>query len=599
MKLPDSFRRRHHGTSAFLPPVARAQTLARSQVVRRSWPVVLDLFVALVGIACFYGVVQIGRLWLGQPQPEVVISLAPSALPRYAFYSIVRMGLAYLLSLFFAIAYGYTAAYSRRLEALMLATLDILQSIPVLSFLPGVMLAMVALFPSRQLGLELGTVVLIFTGQVWNMAFSFYSSLKSLPRELMEASSVYGYSRFQRLLQLELPFAAIGLIWNSIMSVAGGWFALIVCEMFVLGSRDFRVPGLGSYLQTAASADNKTALLWGLAIIVLIVVATDQLIWRPVVAWSDRFKFEQVESSKRVRSPLLYALQESSALRAIGNHTVTPLTERLYRHFARRRAAPVKLAAVQEKPASRVFRGLAYGAVGAGVLYSAFRAFLMLKTLHGTDLILILEGAGATFLRVMLSLVLASLWTIPVGVAIGSNPRFARIAQPLAQIAASVPAPAFFPVLLLLLIQFGAGMGTGAILLMLLGTQWYILFNVIAGAMAIPTDLKEVARLFHFGTVQRWRTIILPGIFPFLITGLVTASGGAWNASIIAEYFRLKNKTMTTFGLGEQISAATDAGRFAALLLATIVMALMVVTINRLVWRPLFRLAETRYRIGA
>ena len=214
------------------------------------------------------------------------------------------------------------------------------------------------------------------------------------------------------------------------------------------------------------------------------------------------------------------------------------------------------------------------------------------------ELLRIVEGAGVTLLRVAAALLLATLWTVPAGVAIGSHPRIARFAQPIAQIAASVPATALFPVLLLLLLQSGAGMGTAAVLLMLLGTQWYVLFNVIAGAMAIPSDLKEVARVFHFGTLQRWRTIILPGIFPFLLTGLITASGGAWNASIIAEYFRLRNQTLTTFGLGEQISAATDAGRFAALLLATIVMALMVVTINRLVWRPLFRIAESKYRLG-
>ncbi len=580
------------------PDISVGQTLARSQVVQRSWPFFLDIVVACAGLAVFYGIVQIGKLWLGHPQPEVVISLAPRALPLYAFYSVVRISLAYLLSLIFAVGYGYLAANSPRLEALMLATLDILQSIPVLSFLPGVMLAMVALFPSRQLGLELGTIILIFTGQVWNMAFSFYSSMKSLPRELGEACGIFGFSRWQRFLQLELPFAAIGLIWNSIMSVAGGWFALIVCEMFVLGSRDFRVPGLGSYLQTAASAGNKPAQVWGLLTIILIVVATDQLIWRPVIAWSNRFKFEQVESTKRVRSPLLYALQESTALRALNRHTFAPLSERLYHHFARPKTVLPEYEAVTRRPPSRLALGL-FSTLGlAAVLYSAAHALMLLRTLHRADLLHVFAGAGATFLRVMLSLALSCLWAIPAGVAIGSHPRLARIAQPLAQIAASVPATAFFPVLLILLFRAGAGMGTGAILLMLLGTQWYILFNVIAGAIAIPTDLKEVGELFHFGAVQRWKTIILPGIFPFLITGLVTASGGAWNASIIAEYFHLQNHTITTFGLGEQISAATDAGRFSVLLLATIVMALMVVTINRLLWRPLFRLAETKYKLS-
>ncbi|WP_047488234.1 ABC transporter permease subunit [Terriglobus sp. TAA 43] len=592
--LPGSFSNLRSRGEMVIP-----RTLARSQAVRRSWPFLLDLIVASIGLAAFYGVVQIARLWLGHAEPQVTLSLSPRALPLYALYSVVRMFLAYLLSLVFAIGYGYVAAYSRRMEALMIAALDILQSIPVLSFLPGVMLAMVALFPSRQLGLELGAIVLIFTGQVWNMAFSFYSSLKSLPRELTEASAIYGYSRWQRLFQLELPFAAIGLIWNSMVSVAGGWFFLMACEMFVLGSRDFRLPGLGSYLQTAASEGNTPAILWGLFTMILIIVATDQLLWRPVIAWSDRFKFEQVESARHVRSPLLAILQQSSFVKRMRHVTLSPVLEKLYRHEAKHRPTHVTMDGADQRSPSALAQVVVGLVIFAAVAYAAIQALHLLHSVDRKEFGLVLGGAGMTLLRVIASLFLATLWTVPVGVAIGSHPRLARIAQPLAQIAASVPATALFPVILLLLLRSGGGMNTAAILLMLLGTQWYVLFNVIAGAMAIPTDLKEVSRLFHFGTVQRWKTIILPGIFPYLLTGLITASGGAWNASIIAEYFRLKGKTMTAFGLGEQISAATDAGNFAVLLLATIVMALMVVTINRLVWRPLFRIAESKYRLGA
>ena len=574
-------------------------TLARSQALQRSWPFVMDLLVACIGLACFYGILQIAALWMAHVGPEVNISLSPRALPRYAFYSVVRIAIAYGLSLVFAIAYGYVAAYSKRLEALMLAALDILQSIPVLSFLPGVMLAMISLFPSRQFGLELGTIVLIFTGQVWNMAFSFYSSVKSIPRELMEASNIYGFSRLQRLWQLELPYAAIGLIWNSIMSVAGAWFFLMVCEMFKLGDRDLRLPGLGSYLQTAASNDNLPAILWGLGTMVGIVVATDQLIWRPVIAWSDRFKFEQVEGKNRVRSPLLFALQNSTVLRNLRAKTIDPASERLFQTFARRHTANLSTQATATRKTPVLVQAIATAtAIGLGG-YLALHALSLLRTIPAHGYLLVLGGAGATLLRVALSLVLASVWTIPVGVAIGSHPKLARIAQPLAQIAASIPATAVFPVLLLLLIRVRGGMEVAGILLMLLGTQWYILFNVIAGATAIPNDFKEVATLFRFGSLQRWKSITLPAIFPFLITGLVTASGGAWNASIIAEYFQLKGRTLTSFGLGEQISAATDQGHSAVLLLATIVMALMVVTINRLLWRPLFRLAESRYKLTA
>jgi NitT/TauT family transport system permease protein len=447
--------------------------------------------------------------------------------------------------------------------------------------------------------------VLIFTGQVWNMAFSFYSSIKSIPRELTEAARIYHFSRLQRLVQLELPYSAIGLVWNSMVSVAGGWFFLMACEMFVLGTRDFRLPGLGSYLQTAAGTGNYAAITWGLLTMVAIIVATDQLIWRPVIAWSDKFKFEQVESGTRVRSPLLHLLQHSRGLRSLRDHTIVPMGEGLYRRLAREPKEPAAQPLAQGTGIRKVrrdttawLRWVVLAVASVAVIYAAWQALTLLRQVHGSQFVEIMKGALATFLRVNVSLVLAAAWTIPAGVAIGFHPRLARIAQPIAQIAASVPATALFPVILLALVRLGGGMGIGSIALMLLGTQWYILFNVIAGAMAIPSDLKEVATLFHFTTIQKWKTVILPGIFPFLITGLVTASGGAWNASIIAEYFRLKNETLQTVGLGAVISAATDSGQFQILLMATIVMALMVVTINRLVWRPLYRLAETRYKLG-
>jgi NitT/TauT family transport system permease protein len=581
------------------------ETLARAQVFKRSWPVVLDLCVAGIGLACFYGVVQIARYWFGHPVPEITISLSPRELPLYAFYSIVRIGLAYLLSLLFAIGYGYIAAYNRRVEALMIAGLDVLQSIPVLSFLPGVMLAMVALFPTRQIGVEMGAILLIFTGQVWNMAFSFYSSLKNIPRELSEAATIYKFSRWQRLFELELPYSAIGMVWNSMVSVAGGWFFLMACEMFVLGTRDFRLPGLGSYLQTAASIGDGTAITWGLLTMITIIVATDQLIWRPIIAWSDKFKFEQVETKSRISSPLLHLLQHSNALKKLSRSTIRPLNEALYRRIAEdqikqaRKTGQLDEAALRRHERRTGFlRGVILVVIFAVVLYAAFHALSLLREVKRSEFGAIMKGALATFLRVNTALLLASAWTIPAGVAIGFHPRLARIAQPVAQIAASVPATALFPVILLALVKMGGGLGVGSIALMMLGTQWYILFNVIAGAMAIPTDLREVAALFRFTTAQRWRTVILPGIFPYLVTGLVTASGGAWNASIIAEYFHLKNQTLQTTGLGATISAATDSGQFEILLLATIVMALMVVTINRLVWRPLYRLAETRYKLS-
>ena len=561
----------------------------------QTWSVLTDLVIFAGGLALFYAVLMLARTWFGPFNPHVEISRSPTALPMYAAYSLLRITVAYVLSLAFTLVYGYIAAYNPRAERIMIPLLDILQSIPVLSFLPGVMLAMVALFPRHQLGIELGAILLIFTGQVWNMAFSFYSSLKSIPREMREAAKIYRFNWYQRFTECELPYAAIGLVWNSMMSVAGGWFFLMACEMFVLGSRDFRLPGLGSYLQTAASEGDMHSILWGVGVMIALIVVLDQIVWRPVIAWAEKFKVEQVESADAPRSWFLDVIQHSHGLIRLRKKTIRPLRERLALHFARQHHA----AADQHKPAGwKVWTGRAIGLmVVLSVLYAVVRATGMLTTLERGEYREIITGAAATFLRVLTALAVGAAWTIPVGVAIGFNPRLARIAQPLAQIAASVPATALFPIVMLALIRIGGGLGLGSIVLLLLGTQWYILFNVIAGAMAIPTDLKEASALFKFTSAQRWKKLILPGIFPYLVTGLVTASGGAWNASIVAEYQNLKDHTYSTVGLGATISRATDAGNFDLLLASTVVMAIIVVTVNRLVWRRMYRLAASRYTL--
>jgi len=564
---------------------------------RRTWSLLTDLPVFAAGFAVFYSVVLLARYWASPFSPQVTISNRPAALPAYALYSLLRIIVAYFLSLIFTLAYGYVAAYNPKAERFMIPLLDILQSIPVLSFLPGVMLAMVSMFPRHQLGIELGAILLIFTGQVWNMTFSFYSSLKSIPTEMQEAARVYRFSAWQRFTQIELPYAALGLIWNSMMSVAGGWFFLMACEMFVLGSRDFRLPGLGSYLQTAASAGDTRAILWGLVAMVGIIVLLDQLVWRPVIAWAQKFKVEQVESAEAPRSPVLMLLRRSNALRLFNQRITRPLGERTALHFARR--SP-RFSGSSAGAKVRMWTMRAIGvAAGIGIVVAVFDAIRLLSGLTRADLRVLGVGAGATFLRVCCALTIAIAWTVPVGVKIGFNPRLARIAQPLAQIAASVPATALFPVVLLALIRIGGGLGTGSIVLLLLGTQWYVLFNVIAGAMAIPTDLKEATQVFRFTQREKWRKLILPGIFPYLVTGLVTAAGGAWNASIVAEYFHLKGQTISTVGLGATISHATDSGNFALLLAATILMATIVVTVNRALWRPMYHLAETRFRLEA
>jgi len=570
--------------------------LARSLVTVTNWPVFIDVGIGACALAAFLAIVHTCMYWFERPVPVVAISTSFSALPVYAFYSIGRMCIAYGFSIVFAVAYGYIAAYNSRLEAWMVALLDILQSIPVLSFLPPLVLAMVALIPGRQLGIEMGVILLIFTGQVWNLAFSFYSSLKTIPREMIEASRVYRYSAWQRFWQLELPYATIGLVWNSIVSVAGGWFALIFCETFTMGNHNFQLPGLGSYIQVATNQGNVRALLGGIGVVVLIVVATDQLIWRPLIAWSDKFKFEQVESTERVTSPILTLLRRSALLSSLPGRIWNRIEEPIYRRLSREARVVRPLDRAEGQKASGWLWMLAVAAAAAAI-WALGEAAFMLRAVTWPDVKELFAGAAATFLRVNAALLISAAWTIPVGVAIGLNARLARIVQPVAQILASVPATAFFPILLIGLVEIGGGLGLGAIVLMLLGTQWYILFNVIAGAMSIPSDLREVAKLYRFTRRQRWTKLILPAIFPYLITGMVTASGGAWNASVMAEYSHVQGRTLETIGLGAQIDAATDAGRFSMLLLATIMISLIVVTMNRLVWRRLYRLAETRFKL--
>src|ERR1700719_4860781 len=362
---------------------------------RRRWSFLIDIAVILFLFAAVFGIYTIGRSWLGPVAPGAHISQSPSALPLYALYSLVRIGVAYGLSLVFALGYGYLAANSRRAEIILIPLLDILQSIPVLSFLPGVMLAMVALFPHRQVGVELGSIILIFTGQVWNIAFSFYSSLKTIPRDLREAAIIYRFSAWQRFLELDLPFSTIGLVWNSMMSVAGGWFFLMACEMFVLGDKDFRLPGLGSYLQTAASNGNTRAMLWGLATMVSVIVLMDQLIWRPVIAWADKFKFEQVESSAAAQNSLLNFIRRESFLIRIYRRILHPVVEWLTLRFAsgaKRAAAKIKAnpAAKPRRWHGWIFLGLA----GIPLVYGASRAVAELAHLDRGDYFELFRSAG-------------------------------------------------------------------------------------------------------------------------------------------------------------------------------------------------------------
>jgi NitT/TauT family transport system permease protein len=521
------------------------------------------------------------------------ISLAPEALPYYAALSVGRMAAAYLLSLLVALLYGRAAAEHRQAEQVLLPLLDVLQSIPILSFLPVVLLSFSAVLPPR-VAAELAAIVLIFTSQAWNLIFAWYQSLKTIPSELREASAIFRFNGWWRFRTMELPFAAISLIWNSMMSWAGGWFFLMAAEIFTVGERDFRLPGLGAYLQEAASRGDITAIAWGLGTLVSVIVILDQLLWRPLLAWASRFKLEMVAGAEAPSSWFYSVLGHSRLIRAS-------------QHVVRRGVTYLDVALLQwfpfaGTPAETTSR-LPWGAYATGLLggtvflYGAYRAGSMLLLVSAPQWRDIAVGVGATLLRVLAALIIALSWTLPVGVAIGTRPHLAARMQPLAQIAASIPATALFPVVVLVVAELPAGLNLAAVLLMLMGTQWYLLFNVIAGATAIPQDLQYTAGLLQLSRWKRWRILILPALFPYLITGAVTASGGAWNASIVAEYADFAGYSRTITGVGALIAQATASGTYPLLLAATLAMIGSVVTINRLVWRRLYRVAEARYRL--
>lgn len=552
-----------------------------------------DALVLLTITALLYLGVQFGLR-----APEVVqgpgITLHPAALPYYALRSVLRMGAAYLLSLTFTLVYGYAAARIRRAEQILLPTLDVLQSVPILSFLPVVLLSFSAVMPER-LAAELASVVLIFTSQVWNMTFSWYQSLTTLPRELREAAEVFRLNWWLRMRKLELPFGAIGLIWNSMMSWAGGWFFLMAAEIFTVGERDYRLPGLGAYLREASHQGNITAILWGLGTLVLVIVLLDQLVWRPLVAWSEKFKLEMIEQETHASS-WFYDILRSSKLAerfsAFGERVgerVDAWTLRVWPFRAERATT----SAGREDVAWRVFFVTALLLVGYGTL----RALHLLWQVPWTQWLDILQGLLMTALRVTLALVIAFGWTVPLGVYIGMNARLAAWLQPLVQIAASIPATALFPVFVLMLLNLPGGLNLAAVLLMLTGTQWYLLFNVIAGTTAIPQELRFTVTLLGMSRWQRWRVLILPALFPYLITGAITASGGAWNASIVAEYVEFGGRTLRVTGLGDLIAYSTAQGDFALLFASTLTMIGAVVLVNRLLWRRLYRIAASRYRM--
>ncbi|MGC8971784.1 MAG: ABC transporter permease [bacterium] len=562
----------------------------RAIPLRRVKISIIDVGIILFLFAFIYGIISTAKDWKEIPTYTLNISLSPRNLPLYAWFSLLRQFLAYILSLLFSISYGYIASHNRTLEPVMIALLDILQSVPVLSFMPGVILGLIAIFPYGRIGIELGSIVLIFTGQVWNMAFSVYGSMSSLPRDFKEASEIFNLTPFQKFLYVELPYSVIGLVWNSMMSVAGGWFFLMACEMFTLGKRDFRLPGLGSYLQLAAIEGNTKAILLGLGTMIALIVLIDQLVWRPLTAWAQKFKVELTTRGPVPTSTILTILQRSTIL--------TTFSEKMNEFIEKITIKSSREEQVERRVKSfPILKFILLGAFLIVVGYASTRLMFLISRVPIYRWGEIIISDLFTLLRVSVAVVLSIAWTLPLGVFIGMNPKISVVMQPIVQILASIPATAVFPIILMWLISLRGGLSIASILLMLLGTQWYILFNVIAGAMSIPADLKEAAEIFQLKGLERWRRLIIPAVLPYLVTGAITATGGAWNASIVSEYVHFRGKTLMVRGLGALISNSADKGDLSLLAASTIMMIITVTLINRFFWRKLYWIAEEYYSL--
>ena len=530
------------------------------------------------------------------PGEQIPLSLDPVHLPMYALRTVLRMVAALIASFAFTFTYATVAAKSRRAESILVPLLDILQSVPILGFLSITVTGFIALFPGNLLGVEMAAIFAIFTSQAWNMAFSFYQSLKTVPKELQEASDLFGLSSWQKFWKLEAPFATPNLIWNTMMSVSGGWFFVVASEAITVGKTAVTLPGIGSYVAQAIQSKNLSAIGFALLTMLIVILVYDQLLFRPLVAWAEKFKFELTESQDAAESWILTLFQRAHVLRNLVKGIInewTKLIERLPK-LPRRTHKFKESSILVIKIQGYTWYGILICGMSAGVWM--LMNFVMSGVDHAEILKVFMLGL-ITLTRVMVLLLLASLLWVPMGVIIGLNHRLATKVQPLAQFLAAFPANLFFPVAVFLLVRYRLSPEIWTAPLMILGTQWYILFNVIAGASAIPTDLREAAKNLGLSGWRLWKHLLLPGIIPSLITGLITASGGTWNASIVAEVVSWGSTTITATGLGSYIAQWTEKGDYPHIVLGIAVMSLYVVFFNRFFWRRLYNMSQTRFRL--
>ncbi|MDR7006022.1 MULTISPECIES: ABC transporter permease [Paraburkholderia] len=558
-------------------------------------------FVAFPLIICIIAMAAIGFHETLAPMSTLktqAISLDPANLPEYAMRTTLRMLAAMVASLIFTLVYGTLAAKSRRAGLVLVPILDILQSVPVLGYISFTVTFFLALFPGRVLGAELAAIFAIFTSQAWNMTFSFYQSLRTVPRDLDEVSRGFHLTSWQRFWKLEVPFSMPGLIWNMMMSMSGGWFFVVASEAITVGNNTITLPGIGAYLAQAIVVKNLHAIGWVILAMTVVILAYDQLLFRPLVAWADKFRMETTSSGDAPESWLLDLIRRTRLIHRL----LVPLGWM----FAKAARVPFRLPALQRprfqipqiQKSSRLGDIVWAALVLIGTVYVVYRVFIYVRTGVSLDEVGHVFMLGLiTLLRVVVLIAIASVIWVPVGVLIGLRPALAEKIQPLAQFLAAFPANLLFPVFVIVIVRFHLNPDIWLSPLIVLGTQWYILFNVIAGATSYPNDYREAAKNFHIRGWQWWRQAMLPGIFPYYVTGAITASGGAWNASIVAEFVQWGDTKVAAHGLGAYIAQSTAAGDYPKIIVGIAVMSLFVTLFNRLLWRPMYAYAEAKLRL--
>ena len=559
-------------------------------------PNVWDAVAILCVFGALVGVTEVARGTFAPITPSAVtVSLDPIYLPEYAVRTTLRMFAALAASLLFTFTYGTAAAKSRRAGLVLIPVLDILQSVPILGFLTFTVVFFMQLFPGKVMGLELAAIFAIFTSQAWNMAFSLFQSLRTVPTDLAEAADSFHLSAWQRFWRLEVPFATPGLVWNTMMSMSGGWFFVVASEAVSVGDNTWKLPGIGSYVALALEKQDIRAVAWAILAMLVVILAYDQLLFRPLVAWSSKFRFETTAAATVVDPWVLRLVRRTRWLAVLGHGFGDAATAL---GGLRLRFGGVRRAAVEQRP-SRLLDAIWLAMLFLVLAWAIARiAGFVAGDLSWSDVGTALLLGLITLTRVAVLIALASLVWVPIGVWIGLRPVWARRAQPVAQFLAAFPANLLFPPFVLAIVYFHLSPDIWLTPLMILGTQWYILFNVIAGAAAFPGDLREVASNFRVGGWLWWRKVILPGIFAYYVTGAITASGGAWNAAIVAEVASWGNTKLVAHGLGAYIAEATEKGDMARVVLGVVVMSGFVVLFNRLLWRPLYAYAQRRLTLA-